>query len=165
VKIVYILIGLKGSGKTHIGNLLSQRLAIPFLRVEDLFLRIKTENPLEDQNYISTGYKNVENEIRERLSNSNQIAIESTGIASKFHEMILRLKNDYSVKLIKIESDPELCLKRIENRDQSIHISVSDDKINEINKLAQTLSLNFDLVINNNSKTDDELIQEFKKIK
>jgi shikimate kinase len=165
MKIIYILIGLKRSGKTHIGNLFSQRLAIPFLRIEDIFLKIKTENPLEDQKYISTGYKNVENEIRGRLSKSNEITIESTGIASLFHEMVSRLENDYIVKLIKIEADPELCLKRIKNRDQSKHISVSDDRINEINKRAQAISLNFDLIINNTSKTDDELVQEFKKMK
>jgi len=158
------LIGPKGTGKTYIGNLLSERLLIPFLRIENIFLKIKTENPLEDQNYISAGYKNVENKIRECLSDFNQTIIESTGIAIQFHEMVLRIKNDYVVRLIKVESDPDLCLKRIKNRDQSKHIAVSDDKIIEINKLSKGLSLNFDLVIDNNSETDDELVQEFKKI-
>jgi shikimate kinase len=153
------LIGLKGSGKTYIGNLLSERLSIPFLRIEDIFLKIKTNDTLGDQNYISAGYKNVESEIRKRLSACNQITIESTGIALQFKEMIFRLKKDYSVKLVKIEADPDLCLKRIKSRDQSQHIAVSDDKIIEINKRAQSVSFDYDLVIDNNAATDDEIIK------
>lgn len=165
MKTVYILIGLKGSGKTHIGDLLSKRLEIPFLRVEDIFLRIKTEDPLNDQNYILTGFKNVEIEIRKRLVKNDQIIIESTGIATQFNDMVENLKNDFVIKLIKIDSDPDLCLKRIKNRDQSKHIAVSDDKILEINKLAKEISFNFDLVIVNSSKADNEIVQEFKAIK
>jgi shikimate kinase len=165
VKTVYILIGLKGSGKTYIGNLLSERLAIPFLRVEDIFLQIKTNDPLEDQEYISAGYTNVEKEIRTLLSKENQVIFESTGIASQFKVMVSKLRKEYSVKLIKIESNPETCLKRIQHRDQSVHISVSDDKLIEINNLAQRVSFNFDSGINNNATTDDEIIQEFNKIK
>ena len=161
MKTVYILVGPKGCGKTYIGNLLSEKLGIPFLRVEDIFLKIKTENPLEDQNYISIGFRNVENAIREKLLNCNQVTIESTGIVRQFYELVSRLKTDYFVKMIKIETDPTLCINRIKNRDQSIHISVSDDNINFINKLAHSLSLNFDLVLNNNNSNDNELIEKF----
>jgi dephospho-CoA kinase len=101
----------------------------------------------------------VESEIRKRLSACNQITIESTGIALQFKEMIFRLKKDYSVKLVKIEADPDLCLKRIKSRDQSQHIAVSDDKIIEINKRAQSVSFDYDLVIDNNAATDDEIIK------
>jgi shikimate kinase len=164
LKTIYILVGPKGSGKTYIGNLLFERSAIPFIRVEDIFLKIKTENPLEDQNYISSGFKNVESAIREHLINCNQIIIESTGIANQFSEMVSRLKNDYFVKLIKVEADPNLCLKRIKSRDQSKHISVSDDKINLINNQALSLSLRFDLTLNNNSTADEELVRIFNEL-
>lgn len=164
MKTVYVLIGLKGSGKTYIGNLLSKRLAIPFLRVEDIFLKIKTENPLEDQDYISTGYKNVEAAIRNILSNFNEVTIESTGIASQFNEMILRLRHDYIVKLIKVEANPELCFKRVKNRNISDHINISDDGLIEINKRARLIILNFDLILLNETQTDDELIREFSSM-
>jgi peptide subunit release factor RF-3 len=127
--------------------------------VEDIFLKIKTEDPFWDQKYISTGYKNVEAEIRKRLSVCDQITIESTGIALQFKEMVSRLKKDYSVKLVKIKADSGLCLRRINSRDQSQHIAVSDDKINEINKRAQSIIFDYDLVIDNNTATDDEIIK------
>lgn len=164
MKTIYILIGLKGSGKTHLGELLSEKMKIPFLRVENIFLKLNTQDPLEDQNYISTGYKNVEIEIRNRLSKDDQLIIESTGIATQLNDMIENLKNDYVVKLIKIDSDPELCLGRIKTRDQSKHISVSDDQILKINKLAGEASFNFDLVIDNNNKENTELLEEFMKL-
>lgn len=154
--------GLKGSGKTYIGNLLSERLNIPFLRVEDIFLKIKTDDPLKDQNYISAGFKKVEDEIRKQLLLNDQISFESTGIAPQFREMVQRLNLDFCIKMIKIETDPALCMERIRTRDQSVHIFVSDDQIIEINKRAMEISLNIDLVILNNDKSDDALIQEFE---
>lgn len=165
MKTVYILIGLKGSGKTYIGNLLSERLSIPFLRVENIFLKIKTVNPLTDQNYISSGFRNVENEVRSLLLNIDQLTIESTGIAAQFNEMVSDLRNDFIVKLIKISADPELCYRRVKNRDKSEHISVSDDQLLEINKLSGKVSLNFDLIIYNNIETDEEIIEHFRKMR
>ncbi len=165
MKTVYILIGLKGSGKTYIGNLLSETLSIPFLRVENIFLKTKTENPLKDQNYISAGFKNVESEIRSLLLNIDQLTIESTGIGTQFESMVSNLKKDFIVKLIKVSSDPELCYKRVKNRDQSDHISVSDDQLFEINKLAGKVSLNFDQIIYNNTEQDKDIIDEFRKMR
>ncbi|MBS1550851.1 MAG: shikimate kinase [Bacteroidetes bacterium] len=165
MKTVYILIGLKGSGKTYIGNLLYETLSIPFLRVENIFLKTKTENPLKDQNYISSGFRNVENEIRSLLMKIDQLTIESTGIGTQFESMVSNLKKDFIVKLIKVSSDPELCYKRVKNRDQSDHISVSDDQLFEINKLAGKVLLNFDQVIHNNTESDSAIIEEFRKMR
>lgn len=163
MKTVYVLIGLKGSGKTYAGKLLSERLAIPFLRVEDIFLKLRSNNPLEDQNYITRGYENVEKEIRSLLNGFDELTIESTGIAIQFREMISNLKKDYDVKLIKIDTDPELCIKRVKSRNRSGHIPVSDEMLIEINKLSESISYDYDLIFKNNNKTDDELIFEFIK--
>jgi len=163
MKTVFILIGLKGSGKTYAGKLLSERLAIPFLRVEDIFLKLRSNNPLEDQNYITRGYENVEKEIRSLLNGFDELTIESTGIAIQFREMISNLKKDYDVKLIKIDTDPELCIKRVKSRNRSGHIPVSDEMLIEINKLSESISYDYDLIFKNNNKTDDELIFEFIK--
>lgn len=35
---IFVLVGPKGSGKSHIGDLISRKLGIPFLRVEPIFL-------------------------------------------------------------------------------------------------------------------------------
>ena len=163
MKTVFILIGLKGSGKTYAGKLLSERLAIPFLRVEDIFLKLRSNNLLEDQNYITRGYENVEKEIRSLLNGFDELTIESTGIAIQFREMISNLKKDYDVKLIKIDTDPELCIKRVKSRNRSGHIPVSDEMLIEINKLSESISYDYDLIFKNNNTTDDELIFEFIK--
>ena len=161
MKTVYVLIGLKGSGKTYTGKLLSERLAIPFLRVEDIFLKLRTNSPLEDQNYITRGYENVESEIRSLLSGFDEITIESTGIANQFREMITNLKKDFDVKLIKIDTDPVLCYERVKWRNHSGHIPVSDEMLAEINKLSERVCFEYDLILNNNTTSDDELICTF----
>jgi len=163
MKTVYVLIGLKGSGKTYTGKLLSERLAIPFLRVEDIFLKLKTTNPPDDQNYVTRGYENVENEIRSLLTGFDELTIESTGIAFQFREMIAKLKIDFDVKLIKIDTDPELCFQRVKWRNQTGHIHVSDEMLAEINKLSESVCYDYDLIIKNSTTADDELIFEFIK--
>ncbi len=163
MKTVYVLIGLKGSGKTHTGKLLSERLAIPFLRVEDIFLKLKNNDPLADQNYISRGYENVENEIRSLLTGFDELTIESTGIANQFREMIAHLKKDYDVKLIKIDADPEICFTRVKFRNRYGHIPVSDEALIEINKLSESMCYDYDLILKNNTASDDELIFNFFK--
>lgn len=95
----------------------------------------------------------------------DQLTIESTGIGTQFESMVSNLKKDFIVKLIKVSSDPELCYKRVKNRDQSDHISVSDDQLFEINKLAGKVLLNFDQVIHNNTESDSAIIEEFRKMR
>jgi len=163
MKTVFVLIGLKGSGKTYTGKLFSERLAIPFLRVEDIFLKLKTNNPPDDQNYVTRGYENVENEIRSLLTGFDELTIESTGIAFQFREMIANLKKDFDVKLIKIDTDPELCYERVKWRNQTGHIPVSDEMLTEINKLSESVRYDYDLILKNNTTADDELIFEFIK--
>lgn len=165
MKTVYILTGLKGSGKTYIGNLLSERLSVPFLRVENIFLKTKTNDPLTDQNYISSGFLNVEKEVRSLLKGIDQLTIESTGITAQFETMVSNLKKDFIVKLIKISSLPELCFKRVKDRDQSDHISVSDDQLLEINKLAAKVSLDYDLIIYNNTQSDEDIVEKFRNMR
>ncbi len=40
-QVLYILIGLKGSGKTYIGNLVDWHSRIKFLRVEPIWLNLQ----------------------------------------------------------------------------------------------------------------------------
>jgi shikimate kinase len=164
MKKVNILVGLKGSGKTYIGKLLQDKLNIPFLRVEDICLRINAGREINNKAYISEAFEQIEAEIRKKLASSNQITIESTASASQFDNMVLSLRKDFIVKLVKIDTDPNLCLQRVKTRDLKNHIPVSDEQIIEINKVSAMRTFDFDLIIENNNKTDKELIEELNKL-
>jgi shikimate kinase len=164
MKKINILVGLKGSGKTYIGKLLQDKLNIPFLRVEDICLRINAGREINNKAYISEAFEQIEAEIRKKLASSNQITIESTASASQFDNMVLSLRKDFIVKLVKIDTDPNLCLQRVKTRDLKNHIPVSDEQIIEINKVSAMRTFDFDLIIENNNKTDKELIEELNKL-
>jgi dephospho-CoA kinase len=157
-KTLIILIGPKGSGKTYIGTLLEKRLKIPFFRVENVWLQLQEEKL--SPSYLKKGYQNVNNEIDIQFTESNKLIIESTGTYN-FKSFLNDLQDKYNVKLIKIFAEPDICLKRVKMRDQSLHVNVSDDIVIDINKKAFSVKLDFDLEIYNVNLNDNEIVRKF----
>jgi len=162
IKHVIVLIGLKGSGKTYIGTLIQDKLGIKFFRVEDIWLSLTTAR-LSDE-YIIEGFGIVEKELDRLLIDSDWITIESTGTTDYFSKFLNKLKSRYDVKLVKIQTNPELCLKRVKSRDSSLHVPVSDDIVDKINRDALKVDLNYDLIVNNENSTDKEIIESIQEI-
>jgi hypothetical protein len=96
---------------------------------------------------------------------NNKVMIESLGAGEGFARLHKSLKNKYQIKFIKVESALDKCLERVRNRDSTTHIPISDDKVEEYNKIAAQVSYNWDLVIDNNSPASDlEIIQAIQAI-
>jgi shikimate kinase len=164
LKTLYILIGLKGSGKTFIGKLIEDKFGITFLRVENIFKNIKRDRGYSDKNYIKEGFALLEQEIRHRFVINDSLIIESTGLTDEFKQMFESLRKDLSVKLIKIDASPALCLKRVGERDSKEHINVSDSDVEKINELAMKVKFDYDLVIDNNTKDKEEIIKGLESL-
>ncbi|KFF58325.1 hypothetical protein JF66_19375, partial [Cryobacterium sp. MLB-32] len=62
-KTIYVLIGPKGSGKTHIGNLLERAFGIAFLSVEKLGLGNIPKSKLTGIDLLKEGFHQEEAEI------------------------------------------------------------------------------------------------------
>lgn len=157
-----ILIGPKGSGKTYIGSFVQEKLDIEFFRVEDVWMKLKERRFSPD--YIQKGYLKVEEEIHRKFEETNKLIIETTAADIESIKFIARLKNCFIIKLIKVNSSSETCLKRIKIRDQLVHVPISDDRIEEINKKSMMNDLSFDLVINNENISNEEIIDTFSQI-
>jgi len=158
MKTVIIITGNKGSGKTYTGSLIEKEMSIPFLRVEPIFLNIiKGRNPF-DPEYIHEGFILVEKELLKILENSNIVSFETTGVAEESKELINKLKLKNRVIIIRIDASPELCLQRIRKRDQTEHISVSEDLIHEINAAVPLQNIKADLILKNETLTGKEII-------
>lgn len=127
-----ILIGPKGSGKTSIGVMAAKNSNIKFLRVESIWLSL---NPGED------GWQRVEEEIDKQFQKDETVIIESLGVGEGFDRLHAALKEKYEVKLIKVYADLSTCLTRVKNRDSSDHIPVSDEKVEEYNKIAANVEV------------------------
>jgi len=155
-KTLFMLIGPKGSGKTHIGTLVSQHADIVFLRVEPIWLGLQ---PDED------GWKKVEAVIDTMFQKHDKVMIESLGIGEGFGKFRASLAGKYSIKMIRVYADLETCFTRVKTRNNAEHISVSDDKVAEFNKIASAVTYNWDLEINNYDLTpDDHMINAIQSI-
>jgi predicted ABC-type ATPase len=155
-KTLFMLIGPKGSGKTHIGTLVNQRTDIVFLRVEPIWLGLK---PDED------GWEKVEAVIDAMFQKHDKVMIESLGVGEGFTKFHVSLAEKYSIKLIRVYADVETCFARVRTRNNAEHIAVSDDKVTEFNKIAATVTYNWDLEINNNEfAVDEDIIRAIQSI-
>lgn len=134
-KIIYILIGQKGSGKSFIGTIIQEIYGIEFVRVEDIARQLKKNRTVDDESYHKEAFFQIESHLRETLKSIPALVFESTGLTSHFDDMLVNLQRDYHVITIGVKADSELCLERIKNRDRSIHINVSDKEVTRINSL------------------------------
>lgn len=155
-KNLFMLVGPKGSGKTHIGTLVNQHTDIVFLRVEPIWLGLK---PDED------GWKKVEAVIDAMFQKQDKIMIESLGIGEGFGKFHASLAEKYSIKMIRVYANLETCFTRVKTRNNAEHIAVSDDKVAEFNQLASAVTFDWDLEINNdNPASDKEIINAIRSI-
>jgi len=146
---LYMLIGPKGAGKTYIGTLINRHTEIRFIRVEPLWLALQ---PGED------GWKTVEQVIDETFQHHPRVMIESLGAGAGFSRFRAALADKYTLKMIRVYADLATCLHRVKHRDSADHIPISDDKVEEYNKIAATVVYDWDLEIDNSGPASDEAI-------
>jgi len=163
-KKVYLLIGAKGSGKTFIGTLFKTHFNIDFIRVEDWMLDLKQGREIRDEEYIRDAFFTIDKGIRKALETMDSIVFESTGLTVYFDKFQSGLRADFDVTTIKIIADLNVCLKRVQTRDQSIHINVSDTDVKKVNALVSLKNLKTDFEIYNENKSTEKLITEIAEI-
>ena len=162
-KTIYVLIGPKGSGKTHIGNLLERAFDIAFLSVEKLGLANIPESKLTGFDLLKEGFHQEEAEIDRILTATDAMSFESTGAADYFYVVLGRLRSKYDVKLLRIYSPLETCYQRVHDRDQTAHIPVSDELLRSINEKAAGVDLAWDLQIDNSEPMpESEILEQFR---
>jgi shikimate kinase len=164
MKKIIILIGPKGSGKSFIGILFQKVFQIKFIRVENWAKVVKKDRHIDNENYLKEVFHVIEKGVRESLKQNNAIVFESTGLTVYFDEMLRSLKKYYSLSTIKIIAEKDLCLKRIKTRDQSIHVNVSDKKVNIINDAVYKKNIETEFEIENNNAPKEELLEQISEI-
>lgn len=162
-KIIYLLIGQKGSGKSFIGTLLEKEFGIKFIRVEDWAKKIKKDRNVDNEAYLKQVFEEIESGIRDSLTDKDKIVFESTGLTEYFDIMLESLRRDFQVTTIGIYVDSTTCLERVKSRDQNIHINFSGDQVLMINNQVRERNFETDFLIINENKSEKELINEIAK--
>jgi hypothetical protein len=164
---VVLLTGLKGAGKTHIGEVLARIDGVTFLRVEPLWLRWRSEEDSEAPGFEAEGYRRVAAEVTRILERegTHTVVIESTAAAPSFSGFLEELQARHRVRLVRVTSDPHRCIRRVGQRDRSIHIDVSDDRLREINQAAALVDLPWEMEFDNDGDPDEaHIVHAFEAI-
>ncbi|OFY34722.1 MAG: hypothetical protein A2W91_20650 [Bacteroidetes bacterium GWF2_38_335] len=163
-KEIYLLIGQKGSGKSFVGKIFNDEFNVKFIRVEDWVRQIRKDQDVFSETYLKQVFETIEKGIREALLEIDRLVFESTGLSSYFDKMLEGLKKDFHVTTIGIYADSKICLNQVRARDKTIHINISDDQVSLINEKVKARNLLTDFRIDNETKTEKELIREIRTI-
>jgi hypothetical protein len=96
------------------------------------------------------GWKKVEGIIDDMFQKRDKVMIESLGASEDFRDFYEALSKKYPIKMIRIFADLETCFTRVKTPSNKDHIAVSDDKVLEYNKIAATVTYDWDSEIDNN---------------
>lgn len=145
-----VLVGPKGSGKSFVGRLLERELGVSFLRVEPIWLALKTAEPdLSGPAYMEKGMDAVLAAARELADRVSAFSLETTGAMDGTEAFIARFADFANPRLINIRAGRDACLRRVRERDQAEHIAVSDHIVAAVHERSNALRLPFELVIEN----------------
>jgi len=111
MKTLWLLIGPKGAGKTHIGMVIDQHTDIHFLSVEPVWVR-----HLQQGGMAAQGWDVVTAAIAIAFQIHDSVMIETLGAGSGFAQFHRALQPQYAIKYIRVQADLEVCLARVQRR-------------------------------------------------
>ncbi len=157
-----LLIGPKGSGKSHIGRILESYLCVHFFHVESLWMAYYAECKASGkQPTISEGIQTVHPSIANALRQYDRVCVETTGASSEILNALISLGQESGIFIVRVQAPLDICLQRISVRDQTNQIQLDTDSIQKIYHLSASLEIPCDLVIENTALTEEQIVKLF----
>lgn len=162
---VHILVGPKGSGKTHIGGVLEEEFQTPFLRVEPLLIEHRRKHGGPSGDLPRHGFDVEEQAIHAILTKAKSVIIEATGSSEFFPSFIANLASLYQVNLVRVACPLDLCFERVKQRSIEGHFPMTDEDIRAINRLAVAQSFNWDMAFDNSGPASrHKIVADFRDL-
>ncbi len=158
---VYVLVGPKGAGKTHLGRLAERELGIRFIDVEAIALAHLEE--AQDNSYAL--YERVEDEVARLLAKASEVMLEVTGASPGTGMLFENLRPRYVLRLIQIVAPIETCLARVEARDSSSHLASTPELVREVHRRSIAADFPYDLLLENPPASEPDLIEAIQSIR
>ncbi len=152
--VVYVLVGPKGAGKTHVGRLAEEKLGITFVDVEALALSQRSTG----ERSTAVLYRDVVSAVRAALVSAQEVMLEVTGAAPETSTLLEDLRAVARVRLIAVQAPVETCVERVRTRDVSAHLPAPQELVREVHRRSTALGLTYDLQIDNSAASEDDLL-------
>jgi dephospho-CoA kinase len=155
-----LLVGPKGSGKSHIGRILERRLGVHFFHVEPLWMAYYAECRSKGQApSIPEGIRVVHPKIRETLSVSRHVCVETTGASPEILGDLMSLAPARDTLVVRVSAPLELCLERVASRDQTHQIPMDSENITKVYQLSTSAAVNAALMLENSTLSEEEVVR------
>ncbi len=129
-----VLVGPKGSGKSHLGRMLDAEFGIQYLQIEAIWQKLKARrSDFLSPDYIREGRALTLEALRAALQ-KGAVCIETSGVADDWAEYVAALRQLAPVIFVRVTASLEACRIRASERDQSLQVSVDQDLFEAINR-------------------------------
>ncbi len=157
-----LLVGPKGSGKSHVGKLLESALGVQFFHVEPHWLAYYDECARAGREpSIAEGVRRIHPMIAEALETNRHISIETTGASREILDDLLSFRARHPVLLANVHAPLSVCLHRIATRDPSRQIPMDEGGIRQVHELSEALDLDFDVALDTTDLSDTDIVSGF----
>jgi cytidylate kinase len=161
--VLILLVGPKGSGKSHIGRTLEARLGVNFFHVEPLWLAYYADCKAAGRApVIAEGIASVHPSIAGALDRHRHVCVETTGASPEILGALLSLRPRPEILVARVQAPLELCLERIARRDQTHQIPMEMEAVRRVHALSESLALDPDLTLNNLRLSQPEIEALFR---
>jgi shikimate kinase len=161
--VLILLIGPKGSGKSHIGRALEARHGVHFFHVEPLWLEYYEEcNAANREPVIAEGIAKVHPALIRALDKHVHVCVETTGAWPEILAALLSLRPRNETLVARVSAPLEVCLRRVSSRDQTYQIPVELETVRKVHRLSESLQLRYDITLDNVALTEHEIAELFE---
>ena len=158
-----VLLGFMGSGKSTIGKLLSERLEVPFLDLDEEIVR-KTGLSIPEI-FSSLGeekFREIERETLIGLLSKTESLVVSTGGGAPAYKDNMELINKNSISIY-LKADFEKLWKRISKDSNRPLVAAGKEKVRELFERRIPFYEKADIVVRTDIFTPDETVERILK--
>ena len=157
-----LLVGPKGSGKSHIGRLLESRLGIRFFHVEPHWLAYhaacKTSGvPVR----IEAGIAQIHPLLETFLAQEQHVCVETTGASPEILSDLRSIGSRHGLFTARITAPLEVCLHRIHSRVPTHQIPMDEAGVERVYHLSTAADVPADVHLENHDLTDEQILRPF----
>lgn len=158
-----LLVGPKGSGKTHIGRLLETRFGVHFLHVEPHWMAYHAEceaagRPVD----IAEGVAHIRPLLAEALAAHEHVSVETTGASREILDDLLASGRERGTLVVRVRAPLEVCLARIASRSPRHQIPLDEESIRRVYELGEATPVDADLTLDNVGLADAAIVAAFE---